>query len=147
MNKLKNKNTLDSFDLFAAPMPQFNIDGLQKISTCVGFAFSALIFVIMVGFSASRFILLVKADRPDMQTYTIGNGLNITEPVDLAHFGFKMAFNVEKIKSDYLSERVDDNLNIVEWSVEYQEQTKDGNVTVTNIGFHKCTAEDYSNFN
>ena len=77
-------------------MPKFNIEGQEKISTSVGFCFSILLFLILTGYAVSRVIILVKADRPDISTINIVNGLQLTELVDLDHFGFEMAFNVEK---------------------------------------------------
>ena len=57
---------IDKIDLFAAPMPKFNIEGHEKISTSVGYAFSILLFMTIGGYSASRFAFFLKGDRPNI---------------------------------------------------------------------------------
>jgi hypothetical protein len=125
---MKKEKTIDQLDLFAAPMPTFNIEGLEKISTTVGFFFSILLFLIMGGYSASRVAFFVKGDRPDIQTFTIHNGFNLTELVDLKDFGFQLAFNIEIFKNDFSTLRLEDDPNLVEWRANFQEKDEKGNI-------------------
>jgi len=91
----KGSYWFDRLDLFASPMPRFHIEGHTNISTSVGLTFSTIAYLILVGYTTSRFFVLILADSPELTTFTIENGYNLTDQINLQHYGFQMAFSVE----------------------------------------------------
>ena len=62
---------MDKMDLFARPLPTFNIQGADKVSSCVGFSFSAALYLLILGFAVSRLAVVFGDGSPTIVTYQI----------------------------------------------------------------------------
>jgi hypothetical protein len=65
------RSAVDKMDAFARPLPHFNIEGMEKVSSFVGLAFSLLMYLIILGYAASRIIILFGTGNPIISTYTV----------------------------------------------------------------------------
>jgi hypothetical protein len=58
-------------DLFSRPLPTLNIDGVEKVSSCVGLTFSLILYVILMAIAASRLVILFGEGAPIVSQYKI----------------------------------------------------------------------------
>ena len=120
MNRLRSK-----FDIFAAPVPQFNLDGRERIHSLLGLLCSLVLFLIIFTFSLVK---LLHSKSPLITSYQ-----QITnQPVNV---DFQMAFFVQ----DSLTKKIKSNSNLVEWKGVVLENGK----AVQEMGVHRCTDDDY----
>jgi hypothetical protein len=65
------KFVTDQLDLFAYPLPTFNLAGNQKVSSCVGLACSIFLYTFILGFATSRLVILFVSRDPVLFDYKI----------------------------------------------------------------------------
>jgi len=106
----------DHLDAFARPLPTLNIEGMQKVSSCVGLVLSLVLYTIVLGIASSRMIILFGNGNPTISTYEIESEYELHHPVNMADFGFKVAFKVERINEDESRTTVHDP-HLVEYAV------------------------------
>ena len=82
-------------DIFATPVPRFNIEGATKISSSVGLTFTALSFMIILGISVSKIVILFHGGDPVISSYKINNMYRLDERENLDNFDFQIAFKVD----------------------------------------------------
>jgi hypothetical protein len=61
--------TFDRFDAFGSRLPQFNIEGTEKVGSLIGFILTILMSSLIFGFSLTRIKLFIVADRPDISSF------------------------------------------------------------------------------
>lgn len=88
----KKQSIFDKMDLYAHPLPTFNIQGAQKVSSCVGFTFSAILYLLVLGYAVSRLVVVFGDGNPTYSTYKIESKYDLNEGVNLDDFGFQIAF-------------------------------------------------------
>ena len=132
-------------DLFAAEMPKGNINGIEKVGTTVGFTLSMIMLASLLVYGTCRVIIFVKSDRPAISQYVQHNVRTNEDIVNLRDYNFKIAFAVQKNEQEDKSP-IDDP-NYVEWSVYWDYWDEIGGHRYETLNFHKCTEEDYSQFN
>ena len=79
-------------DLFARPLPTFNIQGAHKVSSCVGFSLSATLYLLILGYTACQLVVLFGDGNPTFSTYEIENELDLDHKINLNEYGFQLAF-------------------------------------------------------
>ena len=79
---------MDRIDLYANPLPTFNIQGATKVSSCVGLSFSATLYLLILGYATSRLLILFGDRNPTIVTYEIDSQNALKDKVDLDKFGF-----------------------------------------------------------
>ena len=68
----KKQTTMDRLDLFPAKVPTFNIQGMQHVSSFVGFAFSVVLYLILFGFdNVTEFHILLNYFTENKNGYFI----------------------------------------------------------------------------
>ena len=87
----------DKMDLFAHPLPTFNIQGATKVSSCLGFALSGCLYMVILGYAVSRLVVVFGDGNPTFSSYKIDSKFDMHEGVNLDEFGFQIAFQVERI--------------------------------------------------
>ena len=88
----KKQSIFDKMDLYAHPLPTFNIQGAQKVSSCDGFTFSAILYLLVLGYAVSRLVVVFGDGNPTYSTYKIESKYDLNEGVNLDDFGFQIAF-------------------------------------------------------
>lgn len=83
---------IDKIDLFAHPLPTFNIQGKGKVSSCVGLSFSLALYLLILGYAVSRLVVVFGDGNPTFSTYKIESKYDLDHRVDLDEFGFTFAF-------------------------------------------------------
>jgi hypothetical protein len=126
-------------------MPTFNIDGIQKVSSCVGLALSLLLYVVLIGIAASRAVVLFGDGNPILSTYTTESEYELDHSINLNDFGFNVAFKVERINVDETVTAVNDP-DFVDFVVVIDETRANGTKSQTPVGHHKCNTTDYETF-
>jgi hypothetical protein len=144
MKKQKLSN-FDKIDLFASPLPTFNIEGVQKVSSCFGFTSSVTLYLFVVGYVASRLLILFGNANPVISGYTIEGEHTLDHKVDLNEYGFHFAFYVEKFDGGDSWSIVHDP-NYVDFVAYINERDETGVQNSTHVGIHKCTKSDISKF-
>ena len=135
----------DRYDIFAHATPNFNIDGKEKIGTCVGFCFTLLLTALMVSYGSVCSYFFFAGTRPNISSYPIRNGRSVSEKINLKTYNFQLAFAAEKIINNVDESALEDD-NYAEWAVFVE--TKNGTNVVNQVWpYHKCMAEDYDKFN
>ena len=69
-------------------MPSFNFEGRKRVSSYVGFSFSVILYLCMVGYGASRFVILIGDGNPILSTYQVKNEYDLRKRIDLDEYGF-----------------------------------------------------------
>jgi hypothetical protein len=139
---MKQKLQFDNLDVFARPLPTLNIDGMQKVSSCVGLVFSVLLFTFVIGIATSRLTILFGTGNPIISSYEIESEYELHNKVNLHEFGFAVAFKVERINKDESRTTVHD-ADLVDYAVVIDETDENGVNTPTEAGYHKCNTDDY----
>ena len=67
---MKERELFDDYDMFAAPMPAFNIEGKTQVGSCVGFTLTVLLWVIMSGYTTSRLYFFAVSPKMSISSYT-----------------------------------------------------------------------------
>ena len=80
-------NFIDQYDLFGKSVPQFRLQGKEKIGSIVGCFLSLLMTTLVLAYSSVRGFMLVTGDRPIISSYTVQNERKDTM-VDLNKFNF-----------------------------------------------------------
>ena len=65
------KSFTDQLDLFAQPLPTFNLDGQSRVSSCVGSIASTILYLLMFGYAVSRAVILFGDGNPVLSDYKI----------------------------------------------------------------------------
>ena len=86
--KKQKRSITDQMDLFAQPLPTFNIEGVQKVSSCVGFITSVLLYTFMLGYLVSRLVILFGSGNPVLSDYTIDKQYPLDTKVNLDEYDF-----------------------------------------------------------
>jgi len=131
-------------DLFARPLPRLNIDGVEKVSSCVGLIFSVILYVILMAITASRLVVLFGEGNPIVSQYKIESEYELLKKVNLDDFGFNIAFKVERINDDESRTTVHDE-DMVDYVIEIVEKNdkKAYGSKATVLDYHKCNSSDY----
>ena len=75
-------------DLFARPLPTFNIGGMQKVSSCIGFIFSVILYIFVIGYAMSKLVVFFGDGNPILSIYKVHNEYGLKDKVNLDDFGF-----------------------------------------------------------
>ena len=78
----------DRYDVFASATPKFNIDGKEKIGTCVGFCLTLLLTSLMVSYGSVCSYFFFSGTRPNISSYPIRNGRSVNEKINLTEYNF-----------------------------------------------------------
>ena len=90
------------------------------MSSCVGLAFSAILYLLVLGYATSRLLVLFGDGNPSFSTYEVESESSLEHKVNLDKFGFQVAFKVEKIEVDETHNLVHD-ANYVDFAVYIRE--------------------------
>ena len=134
-------NIYDRYDLFAAEIPRFHLEGFSKIGTRIGCFFSILLVTLVFGYGFFRADILVRGDRPNISSYTVSDERKGRDLHDLNIHDFKVAFTVEKIEQEGIFRPISDP-DFVEWIAYFYDMERG----YTLVHVHNCTAQDYDEF-
>ena len=79
---------MDRMDLFAYPLPTFNLQGATKVSSCVGLSFSVALYLLVFTFALGRLMIILGDGNPTFSTYEIDSEYELNHRVELDKFGF-----------------------------------------------------------
>ena len=69
--------------------------------------------------------------------------MNDEDTIDLGQFNFKLAFSAHSYEDPFIKY---DDLSKVDWKIYITESNGVEEITAKEIGFHKCTPEDFAQF-
>ena len=84
----------DRLDQFGQPIPSFNINGKEKITSQVGLCTSLIVYILVLFFLCVRGITLVQRSNPIIVYGEIPSHYDDSFRFDLEQNDFKMAFGV-----------------------------------------------------
>ena len=127
-------------DLFAAPLPTFNIRGQESVRTLCGSFLSIAIMYVTLIFAALKFMHLMQRHNPGVNAYVEYDAFNDLT-YNTAESDFVMAVSVE----DYVTGEVKQDPRFVKWFAELY-RVEDGVSESKEFPMHICTDEDYAKF-
>ena len=121
MQRLKRKDGkeigsfFDEWDMFASPVPQFNVEGKDRVGTSIGFLCTCLVTIAIIFYATHRGLICVNKGRPTVSFIEIENHHPQDFVIDLASpkHDFQLAFGVTE--ADDQSKALSDK-DYVEWS-------------------------------
>lgn len=132
---------LHKLDMFAEPMPSFNLEGKQKVRTYPGGLLSLFIFYLTFMFSVIKLSHLLSRHNPIVNTYLERDVFDETFEFDIQREDLMVAFTLE----DYNTLVTKSDTRYVKFFVQYSNMTN-GDRQMHEIGLHPCTEEDYAKF-
>ena len=128
-------------DLFAQPLPQFNIHGKAEVSSQFGRAVSLVIYSVMFLYSAHKFMQLLSRANPTVSSSVESKQLDSSAVVDLYAENIRFAFGVEGYKDQQFKDDPRYVKPIIR-TVTNKSGVRDEKI----LKFQKCTVEDYDQF-
>lgn len=104
--------------------------------------FTVCIFICTIAYTVIKSIHLASGHNPVINIYTETNYYSSSDKVNLNESGFRMAFTVE----GYLDQIAKRDPKFVKWFVRLVGK-KDGEDFEKILPYHKCTDEDWKDFN
>ena len=139
--KWTTQSVFKKMDAFSTPFPAFNVKGQTSVRTQVGGVMTMLIATVVIMYGAITFHRLVTKYNPNINDYYVD--VVVGEKANLNDHNFRVAFTVE----DYNKPRqIKDSEEYVRWVFRVF-GIKDNVMFERLIPYHKCTEEDYEQFN
>ena len=128
-------------DIFGAKLPSFNIKGETQVRTVTGGLLTSVLIVIFIGYATVKLTHLLDKKNPLIAERKQNNFYDSSTKVNFNEIGFKMAFSVE----GYLDSKIKDDPRYVKLLARIFYKT-DGREHEKVLALHKCTNEDWSEF-
>ena len=116
-----------------------NVNGQTEFSSWPGALMTIFLYLTLAAYAYQRFNKLIFRENPDIQTAVLENEFDKDYTVTLNDIDFKIAFGV----NDYKNGKPYDDPNYVKWVVHMNDYENQRYVNKNDVGFHKCTDEDY----
>ena len=144
--KLKSKwyepsGAIKMLDLYAEPVPSFNLKGITSFPTLAGGLVSIIIIIIMIMYGSFKLMHFLLRSNPIIGEYVELDAIDSEQKFDLRALNLPFAFTVE----GYLDNETKDDPRYVK-SFARMMTTHDGVESETPIGIHQCTDEDFESF-
>lgn len=136
------QNVFRNLDSFGKDVPAFNIKGETKVNTAVGGVISTFIITLVLIYASIKLNQLINRDNPNINETDIADHYSIEDRIDLNDINFRMAWSVEGV----LDEQNRDDPRYVKWIVRMIGK-ENGTWYEKILPHHKCTEEDYAQFN
>ena len=141
LNRFSIQGALHTLDHYGRSLPVFNLRGQTKIHTYCGSLTSLSVYIIMLLFAVIKFNHLVAKHNPNIAQVLQKNTYDENDRFVPVDENFMLAFTLE----DYLTGEVKDDPRYIKLIARIATQTG-GESNDFEIGFHKCTEEDYASF-
>ena len=128
------------FDMFAAPVPVFNIRGQTEVRTFVGSFMSVSLMMVTILFAIQKLQVMLLRKRPDIIVFTDDAGTDSSLKFNVVDQDFMMAFSASQWDK---GARTDSRY--IQWLTTVVTATKDS-YTEVNYPMHRCTDADFDNF-
>ena len=89
------QNSLAAMDLFAEPVPNFNIRGKTKVSSVLGSILSAILLLIVLFYGANKFTFLLERRNPTISSYAERGAVTKNDKINLRDENLRFAFGIE----------------------------------------------------
>lgn len=108
-------DTMKKFDMFGAPVPTFNMNGDERVSSHAGGCVSLLIFAVTTSFAIMKLADMLQRQNPAVTQFVQQDAFSADEVYDLRENNFRMAFGIEHI---FTGNSLDDQ-RYVRWVAHY----------------------------
>ena len=141
MKKAGLPTFIKQLDMYGLPMPGFNIEGEQVMTTNTGGVVSVMIIYVTLLFAILKFVNMLNKENPTVFSYFEPDAVDVDYMFNMIDEDFMIAFSLE----DYNTGETKMNTDYVKFYAMYSDM-KDGKRGTTEVPLHKCTEEDYSRF-
>ena len=135
------KSFLERIDVFESRIPQFNLQGREKIGSVCGGLMSIVMAFFLVIYALLKLQIYLTRGNPQILEVTEGNGIDSQEKLNLKQKGFRFAWAFEGSWDRDLK----DDPRYVKQYVRVAGR-KAGKSFAKLLNFHRCTDEEMDEF-
>ena len=128
-------------DLFAEPVPSFNLNGIKSFPSVVGGLVSITIIIVMGMYGSFKFLHFLLRSNPVIGEYKELDAISSEQRFNLRALNLPFAFTLEGFLDN---ETKDDTKYVKSFARMFSRQ--EGVETEMLIDFHQCTDEDFESF-
>ena len=134
-------NMIKGIDMFARPMPGFNLKGVKSVNSLLGTICTLMIFFCLSIYAAAKFVQLRTYHNPNISTHNEVHFYKPDDPINLNKVNFRFAVSFE----DYYEQQTRYDERFVRYIIRlvYNEDSVEKERLLNS---HLCTDEDYNEF-
>ena len=134
-------NMIKEIDMFARPMPGFNLKGVKSVNSLLGTICTLMIFLCLIIYASAKFVQLQSHHNPNISTHNEVKFYKSEDPINLNKVNFRFAVSFE----DYHTQKSKFDPRYVKYLIRLY-FTEDGVEKEKILEHHECTDEDYNEF-